>query len=646
MPDAKAVGIDKLLGMNDKELQDVGVFEKSRLAHMLKQLKEVQDNLSAEDIEKTADAMKKLATIEEQIAAVEAKLAEARKNLGANSAQALVLERELEELRVKQFETSEEYVQFFSAIYSMTLKEAEEIGNSIKKNLVAQLAKGAINADKFTKSIKNVDAQLKKIRGKRNLLSSLRTGGIQGWINANLQNVEEGEYANAAAKVERAQKALIDAVKKGDMEHVAAAEKALKLAEEELEVATQRKNKWAEASESIKNMQQNIVYQIVVGWSEATDEFKKIMAETGEELELDPWFDDTMTAIGRFDQGLKQMASGNIFSGLISTVFGPIAGISKNHDDRREKKIQKSQKIVKALTVDYQNLQNAMESALGGVYTAGGYNEMLSDLNAQRAEIQRQYDIENSKKKSDGERLADYKQQLKELDEQIKNFALDMAKALYDIDLQSWASELGDALFEAWQKGEDGAEAFRDKVNEILSDLTKNILVKKVIETAMKPMENIITSEMERTGGMLDDRSLTAIAEEFGQIGMTLPQAVNTALDAYERGANQAGFSLKDDGSSKSSSAGSSIKGVTEQTADLLAGYINAIRADVSVNRVTLQQILIAVQVQSAMPVIARAQLTQLEQIAGNTNRNANAADAIYSLLHRLAPDGTSIRVK
>ena len=39
-----------------------------------------------------------------------------------------------------------------------------------------------------------------------------------------------------------------------------------------------------------------------------------------------------------------------------------------------------------------------------------------------------------------------------------------------------------------------------------------------------------------------------------------------------------------------SSSTGSSIKSITEQTADILSGYVNSIRADLSVNRAMIAQ--------------------------------------------------------
>lgn len=72
--------------------------------------------------------------------------------------------------------------------------------------------------------------------------------------------------------------------------------------------------------------------------------------------------------------------------------------------------------------------------------------------------------------------------------------------------------------------------------------------------------------------------------------------------------------------SGSANSTSSSIKGMTEQTADLLASYLNAIRADVSVIRqLTIPDL-------DSINMTAKAQLQQLNQIAANTALNADIA--------------------
>lgn len=72
-----------------------------------------------------------------------------------------------------------------------------------------------------------------------------------------------------------------------------------------------------------------------------------------------------------------------------------------------------------------------------------------------------------------------------------------------------------------------------------------------------------------------------------------------------------------------SSSSMNSVKGITEETADILLSYVNAIRLDCSVMRAE------QAKYYPEMSEIAKSQLTQLNAIARNTLRNADAAERI-----------------
>lgn len=78
--------------------------------------------------------------------------------------------------------------------------------------------------------------------------------------------------------------------------------------------------------------------------------------------------------------------------------------------------------------------------------------------------------------------------------------------------------------------------------------------------------------------------------------------------------------------SDNSSSSRNSIKSITEETGDLIASYLNAIRLDCSVMRAE------QAKYYPEMSEIAKSQLTQLNAIARNTLRNADAAERIESI--------------
>lgn len=606
-------------------------------------------------LSEVATATEKLMSTNEKILKAEAELTELRNKYGANDPRVMVKEKELNDLRVKQFEESEAYLRFYAGILALTTDEAENIGSAIKQNLVDQLATGAINADKFLKSIKNVEQQLATSRNRKSDFLALSTGGLNGYFS-NRESRANDSIAADAIKIDAAQK-RIDAERKklqaahtkGDKEGIMAAQLRIALSELDISLAKERmkqqqtllinNNKQRESLNKIAGIIDTIAGAID-GAQQAAQQLSDMFDALGHEGSANTW-SDIASVIGIVGSPVKSAGNaiksalsgdiGGVISNAVGMITSPITGIAQLHDKKREREIEKSTQRLKALTTAFGNLQGAMEKALGGIYTSGGYNEMYANLQAQRNELQKQYDLEDDKKKKDKDKLADYEQQLKELDDQIKTYALDMAKSLYDIDLQSWASQLTEAIVGAWEKGEDAVEAYRSKVKDIMKDLTTNILAKKVMERAFDSLgiDELIASIMDASAGKLDANAIPKLAEALGKAGNLTVDTITRTLDEMER----QGQIEKESENSSGSSVTNSIKSITENTADLLASYINAIRADVSVNRMTLTEILNAVQNQVEMPVIARAQLERLSAIVENTSRNALAAEQIYSLL-------------
>lgn len=79
-----------------------------------------------------------------------------------------------------------------------------------------------------------------------------------------------------------------------------------------------------------------------------------------------------------------------------------------------------------------------------------------------------------------------------------------------------------------------------------------------------------------------------------------------------------------------SSSSRNSVKGITEEAGDLIASYLNAIRLDCSVMRAE------QAKYYPEMSEIAKSQLSQLNAIARNTLRNADAAERIDTTVSEL----------
>lgn len=269
----------------------------------------------------------------------------------------------------------------------------------------------------------------------------------------------------------------------------------------------------------------------------------------------------------------------------------------------------------------------------GGAY---GYQRAL--MQEQLSELEKQRQAEIDKKKTDDSKVADYENQIAEMKQQIKDFAEETAESLYGINLKDWASQLGDALYEAWQKGEDGAEAFKNKVADIMGDVMNSILKISILEPAMQQLQKMLFGEDGMSGYFgkdfsLDEKELESIADYLMGVSEKTDDYYSMLDKLNNYMEKKYGISMKEEEEDSGSGLSKDIQNVTENTANLLASYINAIRADVSVKREYVRRLV--EELFPAYNVIAQAQLQQLTMIQINTAKNVEFVEEIRDILHR-----------
>ena len=269
----------------------------------------------------------------------------------------------------------------------------------------------------------------------------------------------------------------------------------------------------------------------------------------------------------------------------------------------------------------------------GGAY---GYQRAL--MQEQLSELEKQRQAEIDKKKTDDSKVADYENQIAEMKQQIKDFAEETAESLYGINLKDWASQLGDALYEAWQKGEDGAEAFKNKVADIMGDVMNSILKISILEPAMQQLQKMLFGEDGMSGYFgkdfsLDERELESIADYLMGVSEKTDDYYSMLDKLNNYMEKKYGISMKEEEEDSGSGLSKGIQNVTENTANLLTSYINAIRADVSVKREYVRRLV--EELFPAYNVIAQAQLQQLTMIQINTAKNVEFVEEIRDILHR-----------
>lgn len=654
-------------------------------------------------LEKAADAIKETATWEEKLIAVDAKwderIKQADRRGDTSTAERFRQMRDKEKGQVMdaQFKQSQDYLNFFGAITEMGEMKAREVAAEIRQHLNTALRDGSIDAREYAKQIQQIDEQLRKLSERR---KGFFNGGIVGIAE---RKTEEGnaKISMGATSVAAGEEKIREGRIKGDIALVAEGLK-LKVTGEDL-IRTGKK--LVEEGMTLKKRFENIgsalgeIANIANGISDAFNQVKDMADALGIDTESDGWQDAqaVMSSLGSITGGISKtfnaVKSGDIggtVSGVASIITGPITAFAKAHDAKKERQIKLAERELKALENMQTTIKNAIEDSLGGIYNyrmdakttakmnkivsnyetgeksnimriyginpsayskdtyeaaqksladpTNAYQAELTGLMAQRDQLQRQRANEDAKKKTDKDKLADYDQQIEEMERSIKNAAKNFLKELYGVDMKSWASQLTDAVVSAWEKGEDAIDAYKKKAKEMVKDLTKNIISQKIMEQALQKPLDFLTQQIEKKG-RLDEYDVTQLASDLYSAGENSVANITAVLEELKR----RGWDFSESGSSSTTNT---IKGVTEETADLLAAYLNAIRLDVSVNRENIKAIATNVSLLPAMSEIQKSQLAAMNQLVTLAQVRNDRIDEIVTWTRKVSNGSSKIYVK
>ena len=654
-------------------------------------------------LEKAADAIKETATWEEKLLAVDAKWTEPIKQADrrgdTSTAERFRQMRDKEKGQVMdaQFKQSQDYLNFFGAITEMGEVKAREVAADIRQHLNTALRDGSIDAREYAKQIQQIDEQLRKLSERR---KGFFNGGIVGIAE---RKTEEGnaKISMGATSVAAGEEKIREGRIKDDIALVAEGLKLKATGEDLIRTGKEMVKEGMTLKKRFENIGSALseIANIANGISDAFNQFKDMADALGIDTESDGWQDaqaamSSLTSItGGVSKTFNAVKSGDIggaVSGVASIITGPITAFAKAHDAKKERQIKLAERELKVLENMQTTIKNAIEDSLGGIYNyrmdakttakmnkivssyengeksnimriaginpsaysketyeaaqksladpTNAYQAELTGLMAQRDQLQRQRANEDAKKKTDKDKLADYDQQIEEMERSIKNAAKNFLKDLYGVDMKSWASQLTDAVVSAWEKGEDAIGAYKKKAKEMVKDLTKNIISQKIMEQALQKPLDFLTQQIAEKG-RLDEYDVTQLASDLYSAGENSVANITAVLEELKR----RGWDFSESGSSSTTNT---IKGVTEETADLLAAYLNAIRLDVSVNRENIKAIAMNVSLLPAMSEIQKSQLAAMNQLVTLAQVRNDRIDEIVTWTRKVSNGSSKIYVK
>jgi len=199
-------------------------------------------------------------------------------------------------------------------------------------------------------------------------------------------------------------------------------------------------------------------------------------------------------------------------------------------------------------------------------------------------------------------------EKVKEAKEQIAGVISELAGSL--------GTDLSDALVTAFENGTDAAEAMGDSIEKVLENILEHLIFNAIFSSLFDDLEEEMTASWDVKGGgdgdISDDlgrffeKAQLKIDDFYKALGIAQDLAGDWDLDIFTP-----------DSSNDPNSLSGSIQNITENTAEVLAGTLNAIRIDV---REGLN--------------IAESSLAQLTRIGDNTEYNQNLEGIANTLVN------------
>ena len=330
--------------------------------------------------------------------------------------------------------------------------------------------------------------------------------------------------------------------------------------------------------------------------------------------------------IGEMIGSAGQLATGIATGNPLGIIQGSIGLISSafevfNFRDRRaERAIKKHAAAVEELERVYKALEHAVDKALGeSVYD--NQKALINNMREQQAHLRAMWQEEEGKKKTDSDKVNQYKEQYEELGRQIEDTIAEITESVTQTSAKDLATQLADAIAEAYADGfnSDNVKNAIEKVtNQVLGNAVKNALKKQFLEQQLQSAVKQLQRDMgfdEEGGGSFD--GLTPEEQQrFKDRVNSIAQGYAEALKLYEDM-----FKDLDDTGDPTTSLSGAIKGASQESIDLLAGQTNAVRVNqVQQIEILRQQLIHLANIDGKLSVSNR----HLEQIEKNTSGSAS----------------------
>lgn len=498
---------------------------------------------------------------------------------------------------------TKQYKDFFGKIQTLSINTFEATRKALLSMMQEAYNSGKLTYDQYKELIDKINKQADSAyqgRGMESIFGNSKGGGFMNMIFG------EGDFQTKLDSFK-----TIFSGAKGDMADIAGTSGEVAGNAGEAQGAMEGAAGGAAGALSMVDAIITAVYQTlqaVSGTLRTIADYQDSIGNSDSSDNLQDWADCIDAVNETAMSGWENLKSGNVMGAIQDTISMPfklLTTLNRIHDKHIDKSINKHGDAVKDLTNAYNQLSWAIDKALGGeVYK--NQKAAIHNMESQRENLLEMKRLEEDKKKTDSDKVRQYQEQYDQLGRDIEDMLESISEDLLQTNAKDFADQLGDAIVEAFGKGEDAATAFGETADSIMKQAVLNQLKKNFLEKQLQGALDGLEKSMGHWDGDnfvfdgLTPAEQSRFKEQISSIGKNFTQA----LEVYEGLFKD----LKDEIEPDTTLQGG-IQSVSEETASIVAGQMNAMRIN---------------QIESI--TILRQQLIALNRVALNTSYNVHLA--------------------
>ena len=494
-----------------------------------------------------------------------------------------------------------------SSLKNLTPEQLKQIVEQINKidallverNPYSNIGKNFKEYLKFAKQRKKLEEEYIDATQKEQILKN-----DQSNANKDAENAEIA-YNNAVRKYGVASKEAIQARILWDID-----KERLHVITDQLVVQGKITEKQAEQIRNGQKLQKTLQQQVqTIGqnFSDAASSVTELFSalnDWGANIEMSDDLSQVVDGISKIGSSLEGIDITRPFS-VVKGTIGVIGGIGKTlggifgwgtKDKKLQKQIENHQKAIEKLRERYSELKDAMDNAFDIERLAQYNDEMVKNLKTQNANLESMIKAEQDKKKTDNDKIEEYRKQIEANNKAIKEAEQSLTEQIGGFgtkaNYKSAAEDFAKAWVDAYNEGSDALEALNDKFDEYIQNLIVKQATQRIVGNMVEPLLKKIDNAVKQ-GSEGGNNGLNLVKAELDDIMTTGKDKLKSVADMMKSLVDGLGYKPK--GSSNISALQQGIQSVTESTAQALESILNSCRwyiaqqqADIRIIRDTL----------------------------------------------------------